>query len=370
MVNLSMYEPPDYVLNVGGKEFIQGKSEILVLNGGESWQFWMGQFIHKILMTCFLEVTTSIGAEWMLRATPMHSTLDSVGISTDLNKQIQLSSFECQHCRCFGLFWSPVAKWSFRLPNTKVGSDFWAHVQRRVKIQGLFFVVVVVVVVAVAVAVVVVVVPSLTFWMDLNGPNFLMASLVSRWRLGSEAVVGRPWQSWLWRCHQRDEWGWDFIFMGFWEGWNKSLTGCSDGYALKATKEVRSKLLVTKTEYIFWSRVLNLFHSSTALALCHAGVGFAFTNGWHESIFYTWAEGEYSCKAAGGDFMSRGLFMALCCLCKNSFTFSSWPRYWTMVHSSTVLEGIREQGRGVNNVTQVAWIWRFSICCFCKLSRD
>ena len=36
MVNLSMYEPPDYVLNVGGKEFIQGKSAILVLNGGES----------------------------------------------------------------------------------------------------------------------------------------------------------------------------------------------------------------------------------------------------------------------------------------------------------------------------------------------
>ena len=73
-------------------------------------------------------------------------------------------------------------------------------------------------------------------------------------------------------------------------------------------REVRSKLLVTKTGYIFCSRVLNSFHSSTALALCHAGVGFAFTNGWHESIFYTWAEGEYSCKAAGGDFYEQTTF--------------------------------------------------------------
>ena len=195
----------------------------------------------------------------MLRATPMHSTLDSVGISTDLNKQIQLSSFECQHCRCFGLFWSPVAKWSFRLPNTKVGVRFLSSCTEAGQNSRSFFFVVVVVVVAVAVAVVVVVVPSLTFWMDLNGPNFLMASLVSRWRLGSEAVVGRPWQSWLWRCHQRDEWGWDLIFMGFWEGWNKSLTGCSDGYALKAYKrgakqtvghENRVYILVASLEFI------------------------------------------------------------------------------------------------------------------------
>ena len=88
---------------------------------------WDSSF-RKNLMTCFLEVTTSIGAESMLRATPMHSALDSVGISTDLNKQIQLSSLECQHCRCFGLLLPndhlPSVFFRVDSPNTKVGSDF------------------------------------------------------------------------------------------------------------------------------------------------------------------------------------------------------------------------------------------------------
>ena len=88
---------------------------------------WDSSF-KKNLMTCFLEVTTSIGAESMLRATPMHSTLDSVGISTDLNKQIQLSSLECQDCRCFGLLLPndhlPSVFFRVDSPNTKVGSDF------------------------------------------------------------------------------------------------------------------------------------------------------------------------------------------------------------------------------------------------------
>ena len=119
-----------------------------------------------------------------------------------------------------------------------------------------------------------------------------------------------------------------------------------------ARREVRSKLLVAKTEYIFWSRVLNLFHSSTALALCHAGVGFAFTNGWHESIFYTWAEGEYSCKAAGGNCYEQTTFHGRT---PSPFHLDQGTGRWFT--PAQVLEGTREQGsRGVKNVTRVAWI--------------